>query len=110
MDDLKPEESFKTLVPEALKKAETDLKKKLRSLVKSESSRINSTIDESSEESEDSDETRNSRWNRKHLIVIGSVLIVFASWFALNITISSCGFWATYDNNFNKIVYNDERW
>lgn len=110
MADLKPEESFKTLVPEALKKAETDLKKKLRSLVQSESSRIIPTIDESSEESEDSSETRNSRLKRKHLAVIVSVLFVFTAWLASFITISKCGFWATYENNFNKIVYNDERW
>lgn len=80
-------------------------KKKLRSLVKTAS--IKPADLSESDEIDVGDKEVLTRWKWKSL-VLGGVLLV-ASVFLSNISISSCGFWATYENNYNKIVHGDER-
>lgn len=39
-----------------------------------------------------------------------ALIVLLVSFITSNITISRCGFWATYFNNYNKIVHGDERY
>lgn len=49
-----------------------------------------------------------TRWKWKSLAF--GLVTLLSSFFLSKLSISSCGFWATYQNNYNKIVYGDERW
>lgn len=82
-------------------------KSKLRSLVKSYSNHKNSQTTEESSESESEENLETKKWKWKNLTL--AALVLLASLFLSKLTISSCGFWATYESNYNKIVFNDER-
>lgn len=84
-----------TKEPQILPTKRKKTKRKLRSLVKDNA------------EAKDEKPDDKSRWNWKYFAL--PVLILIASLFLSEISISSCGFWATYENNYNKIVYGDER-
>lgn len=94
VQEIKPEES------------KIELKKKLRSLVKTESN----LTEDNSEDSEKEEEIHEKQPNRKWKYVATATFVLLASFLASKMTISSCGFWATYESNFNKIVYGDELW
>lgn len=82
-------------------------KKKLRSLVKTISTKSSASDLSDSDDVEFVDKELQTRWKWKSLVL--ACVILIASVFISNISISSCGFWATYENNYNKIVHGDER-
>ncbi|CRL08621.1 CLUMA_CG021301, isoform A [Clunio marinus] len=78
--------------------------RKLRSLVKK-------SIKPREADSTDSDDSKVEENKRgwKSWMLLAAVFLI-GSYFISNISISSCGFWATYENNFNKIVHGDGKY
>lgn len=100
--DSDEEQDLKSQEIEMVKKSKSKIK--LRSLVKTES-----TLDNDKSDDCKIDETpQNTKFKWKYVVL--AVLVLISSLCFSKLTISSCGFWATYENNFNKIVYGDERW
>lgn len=89
-------------------KRKDDSKKRLRSLVKLDSLRIVEKSKHAEKSDEFDENSSRSWWKWKHWVI--ALLALTASVFVSSVTISSCGFLATYENNFNKIVHGDERW
>lgn len=77
-------------------------KKKLRSLVKVEAHPKDKTQNDC--DNETTNELVTWRWKR----IVVAVVIALASVFMSSIDFSSCGFWATYERNYNKIMHGDE--
>lgn len=100
MVNIKLEDSLE-LTPQKVIKEESVKPKKLRSLVKPEKLKARDKSKETNEKSEDLK-------NYTKFYVIAAFVLIAALIYS-NITISSCGFWATYENNFNKIVHGDEK-
>lgn len=98
MVNIKLEDSIELPPPIVIKEANVKTKKKLRSLVKTVTKDKSKEIDEKS---------KNVKRNTKFYVI--AVLALLSALAYSNISISSCGFWATYENNFNKIVHGDEK-
>lgn len=105
MVNIKLEKGLDSPVQEPKIKNKLKRKKRLRPLIKTES-KIASCSNEKQEDP--AEEKVQSKWKWKSLFLAGAILV--ASFFLSKLTISSCGFWATYENNYNKIVHGDERW
>ena len=104
MVKVKLEKNIESSLPDDKVKRKLKLKKRLRSLVKTESKIIickNNEIEEIKKVI-----PTGYKWKSVALTVI----ILIASFFLSKLSISSCGFWATYENNYNKIVHGDEKW
>lgn len=95
--------SDKLIIPTPRIKHKDHIKKKLRPLVKKEPSLVINSKEEIKEESE----LLQKRWKWRHLLLFLAFVVAAIS--MSNLSISSCGFWATYQNNYNKIVHGDER-
>lgn len=103
---IKSESSIDNGIAETKKKPRERLRKRLRPLMKAVSFKASVTDDDSDEVEKIEESTKT--WNRKYLFI---ALLTFIASFALSqISISNCGFWATFEKNYNKYVYKDERW
>lgn len=106
-----------------LEKSEIDLlkrineprirKRKLRPLIQSpKHPRIDLSFTENEEKAEktceSSDEVDTNSSKLKYILIV--VLISAATAIVSQVEWSQCGLWATYNNNFNKIVHGDERY
>lgn len=115
MVKIKLEDSIESPTQEFKIKSKEKPKTKLRSLVKKTEPkyipwyiRRNHKKLSTKESKASEEEVIQSKWKWKSLALAGVTLI--ASFFISKLTISSCGFYATYENNYNKIVYGDESW
>lgn len=99
-EDIKIELSSDSIVRKPIKRLKEKKKPKLRHLAKTKS--IQSvTKDEKPKKPEERYK------NFKYFVIVFVVLTVAV--LSSNISFSSCGLWPTYENNFNKIVYGDEK-
>jgi hypothetical protein len=101
MGKIKLEESIEQNSPEPNQKPKRKEKRKLRSLVKAKLSDKNC-------EDFDKENLEKSNWKSKKYFAIALATLIAALTIS-NLSISSCGFWATYENHYNKIVHGDER-
>lgn len=105
MEKVKREKEEQSALKDQEKNSKKDPKTTLRRLVKKKSKPAEESLE--NPEGENFSEKPKSRWKLKILII--AVLCLVASMLIGNKNFSSCGFWAAYENNFNKIVFGDSK-